>query len=257
MQAIRAMIVAFYAMMGIADTLAAEHAPPASSIVQVRVGFGLSKPPYIMEGGNGGVELEIAEQALAAGGCKMTALQFPPSRGLAMLRAGLIDGLMTVDEGIGGASFFSDPYITYQNVATTLSKRHIELQSIEDLRNYSVAGFQNASVILGERFKEVTAHHKDYKEYSLQLIQDNLLYSGRVDVVVGDRLIFRYFSTRMGPSIDASQPVTFHTIFPPNPRKAAFRDADVRDRFNAGLKTIRSNGKYDAILRKYQELMQP
>ena len=120
-----------------------------------------------------------------------------------------------------------------------------------------MAGFQNASVILGPHYKDVVAHHKDYKEYSYQLIQDNLLYTGRVDVVIGDRLIFRYFSSHMIEPIDASQPVTFHTIFPPNPRKAAFRTAELRDRFDAGLKIIRSNGIYDAILKKYQQFMQP
>lgn len=257
MKAIHAIVIAFYAM---AIGALAQTPNPASHslpVMEVRVGFGLAKPPYIMESGREGVELEIAEQALAAGGCKMIALQFPPSRGLGMLRAGLIDGLMTVDEGIGGNGYFSDAYINYQNVAVTLSERHIQLDNIEELADYSVAGFQNASVILGERFRKVTAHHKDYREYSLQLLQDNLLYTGRVDIVVGDRLIFRYFSTRMAPTIDASQPVTFHTIFPPNPRKAVFRTADLRDRFNAGLKIIRKNGQYDAILKKYQELMQP
>jgi len=256
MQAIRAMIFALSAAATSVGTPAAEPDAHSQSVIEVRLGFGLAKPPYVMESGKAGVELEIADQALAAGGCKMIAMQFPPSRGLGMLRAGLIEGLMTVDEGIGGSGYFSDPYIVYQNVATTLSNRHIQLNSIEDLANYSVAGFQNATVILGERFKQVTAHHKDYKEYSYQLLQDNLLYTGRVDVVVGDRLIFRYFSTRMQPAIDASQPVTFHTIFPPNPRKAVFRSAEIRDRFNAGLKAIRSNGQYDAILKKYQKLLQ-
>jgi len=257
MRAIRILITAFCAM---SISVAAQTSGPAAhsnATIEVRLGFGLSKPPYIIGAGTEGLEPEIAEQALAAGGCKMIALQFPPARGLGMLRAGLIDGLMTVDEGIGGNGFFSDSYINYQNVATTLSKRHIQLNSIEDLANYSVAGFQNANVILGGRFKELVSHHKDYREYSFQLLQDNLLYTGRVDVVIGDRLIFRYFSTRMEPSIDASQPVTFHDIFPPSPRKVVFRNADLRDRFNAGLKIIRSNGQYDAILKKYQQFMLP
>jgi len=184
-------------------------------------------------------------------------MHFPPSRGLDMLKAGQIDGLMTTDEGIGDEYYFSDSYITYQNVATTLTNRHIELNSIDDLSNYSVAGFQNASVILGSRFNALVTHHKDYKEYPYQLIQDNLLYTGRVDVAVGDRLIFRYFSEHMMPSIDGNLPVTFHPIFPPNPRKAAFRTAALRDRFNAGLKIIRGNGTYDAILKKYQQFMLP
>lgn len=223
--------------------------------IEVRVGMGLTKPPYIMESGKAGIEYEIAEQALAAGGCKMIALQFPPARGLAMLRAAKLDGLLTVDEGIGGTDFFSEPYITYRNVATTLTSRHIQLIRIEDLGAYSVAGFQNASKILGDRFKALAARHPDYKEYPQQIIQNKLLYSGRVDVVVGDQLIVRYFSSRMEAPIDTRQAITFHHIFPPNPRRAVFRDAAVRDRFNAGLKTIKSNGAYEAILKKYQRYL--
>lgn len=261
MLAYRTTIFAFFiAVAGIAAHASEAQTPPqpeSSPVTEVRLAFGLPKPPYIMESGKDGLEIEIAEQAFAASGCKMIALQFPPARGLNMLRAGSIDGLMTVDEGIGNGGYFSDPYISYQNVATTLTKRHIELHEVEDLANYSVAGFQNASVILGEKFKAVVANHKEYKEYPFQLIQDNLLYTGRVDVVVGDRLIFRYFSTRMVSTIDASQTVTFQPIFPPSPRKAAFRNAELRDRFNAGLKIIRANGKYDAILKKYQQFMQP
>jgi len=223
---------------------------------EVRIGMGLSKPPYIMESGKAGIEYEIADQALAAAGYKMIPEQFPPARGLALFRAGVIDGLLTVDEGIGGNDFFSDPYLTYQNVAATLASRHIRLRNIEDLLDYSVAGFQNANVILGERFREVVTRHPQYQEYAQQVLQDNLLYTGRVDVVVGDRLIFVYFSTRLAPTIDTSQKVTFHPIFPPNPRLAVFHDRTVRDRFNAGLKTIRHNGTYDAILAKYKVYIQ-
>ena len=228
---------------------------PVAAPQPVRVGMGLAKPPYIMESGKEGLEYEIAEQALAAVGYKMLALQFPPVRGLAMQRAGQVDALLSVDEGIGGSDYFSDAYIHYQNGAITLASRRIALREVEDLAAYSVAGFQNASVILGERFKAVVARHPNYQEHAQQIAQDRLLYTGRVDVVVGDRLIFRYFSTRLDPKIDTGQPTTFHALFPPKPRKAVFKDAALRDRFNAGLKLIQANGVYDAILKKYQPYM--
>ena len=219
--------------------------------IDLRVGMGLTKPPYVLESGKEGIEVEIAEQALAAAGYKMVGLQFPPARGLAMQRAGQLDVLLTVDEGIGGNDYFSEPYIVYQNVAITLASRNLQIKRIEDLANHSVAAFQNAEVILGERFKALVLNHTNYKEYSQQIIQNNLLYTQRVDVVVGDRRIFRYLSTQLDPKVDVSQPITLHAIFPPNPRKAVFKDSVIRDRFNAGLKTIQSNGVYDAILKKY------
>ncbi len=229
----------------------------AASPIEVRVGMGLAKPPYIMESGKDGIEVEIAEQALAASGYKMVALQFPQARALAMQRSGQLDAMLGVDEGIGGKDFFSDPYVVYQNVAITLSSRNIQLKRIEDLAGYSVAGFQNARMVLGERFKAVMSTHEGYKEHPQQMIQNNLLFTGHVDVVIGDWRIFRYLSQHMDAKIDATQPITLHHIFPPNPRKAVFLDAQLRDQFNAGLKTIRSNGVYDGILKKYASFLQP
>jgi polar amino acid transport system substrate-binding protein len=116
-------------------------APP-----EVRVGMGLTKPPYVFESGKEGIEVEIAEQAFAVAGYKMVGLQFPPARGLAMQRAGQLDVLLTVDEGIGGTGCYSAPYIVYQNVAFSLASRNFQIKSVEDLANYSVAAFQNAEV---------------------------------------------------------------------------------------------------------------
>jgi polar amino acid transport system substrate-binding protein len=221
-------------------------APP-----EVRVGMGLTKPPYVFESGKEGIEVEIAEQAFAVAGYKMVGLQFPPARGLAMQRAGQLDVLLTVDEGIGGTGYFSAPYIVYQNVAISLASRNFQIKSVEDLANYSVAAFQNAEIILGDRFKNLVAGHSNYKEYPQQIIQNNLLYSQRVDVVVGDKRIFRFLNTQLDPKLNVNLPITVHTIFPPNPRKAVFLDKTLRDRFNAGLKAIQANGVYDAILKKH------
>lgn len=228
----------------------------AAAPMEIRIGMGLAKPPYIMESGDGGIDYEIANQAFAAAGYKMVVLQFPQARGLALFRAGQLDGLLSIDRGIGGNDFFSDPYVTYQNVAITLASRNIRLTRIEDLTQYSIAAFQNANAVLGETFKQLAASHPRYKEYAQQIQQDKMLYSGRVDVVIGDRLIFLYYSKRLEPAIDTNQEVVFHAIFPPNPRLAVFRDREVRDRFNTGLKIIRHNGTYDAILKKYQEFRQ-
>jgi polar amino acid transport system substrate-binding protein len=132
-----------------------------------------------------------------------------------------------------------------------LAARRIQVKRIEDLANYSVAGFQNANVILGERFKAVAELNPNYTEYSRQITQANLLFSWHVDVVVGDRRILRYYASQIDPKVYAGQEVTIHPIFPLNPRKAVFKEAAVRDGFNAGLKLIHANGVYEAIVKKY------
>lgn len=222
-----------------------------AALREVHVGMGLPKPPYIMESGATGFDVDIVRQSLAAGGYKLVGHMLPQTRALAMLRAGQLDGLMSITEGIGGQDYFTDNYIVYQNVATSLARRNLKIQQIEDLANYSVAAFQNASMVLGDRFSMVASAHSDYREVPAQITQNKLLFTGRVDVVVGDRLIFRYFSEKLEPQIDATQAVTFHRIFPESPRKAVFRESRVRDAFNTGLKTIRANGTYDAIMKQY------
>jgi polar amino acid transport system substrate-binding protein len=237
----------------VAAALAWAVVPAAAGVPEVRIGVGLTKPPYVMETGDGGIEYEIAEKALDASGYRMVAQHLPPARALALMRAGLLDGMLTVDEGIGGNGHFSDTYMHYQNVATTLASRGIRLHGVSDLEQYSIAAFQNASLILGPEFKAITAAHRGYKEHPQQITQNRLLYTGRVDVVVGDRLIFRYLNRQVEASINTSQPLVHHMIFKPSPRKAVFRDPELRDAFNAGLKKIRKNGAYGAIYKKYNE----
>jgi len=240
-----------------AALLALAVTPAAAALPEVQVGVGLTKPPYIMGPGKGGIEYEIAEKALEAGGFRMVAQHLPPARALALVRAGKLDAMLTVDEGIGGSDFFSDTYMHYQNVATTLASRGIRLRGVGDLEQYSVAAFQNANLILGPEFKALAEHHRDYKEHPQQITQNRLLYTGRVDVVVGDRLIFRYLNRYVDPAIDARQPLVHHMIFKPSARKAVFRDPALRDAFNAGLKIIRKNGVYAGIYKKYNEPVEP
>ncbi|WP_342119260.1 substrate-binding periplasmic protein [Pseudoduganella sp. OTU4001] len=218
---------------------------------EVLVGMGLPKPPYIMESGSAGLDYDIAKAALAVGGYKMVAMMLPQSRALAMLRTGQVDGMLSITEGIGGQDYFTDNYITYQNVAISLTRRNLKLEQIEELANYSVAAFQNASMVLGDRFGFIATGHSNYQELHSQIAQNKLLFTGRVDVVVGDRFIFRYFNDKLGPQFDATQPVTYHRIFPESPRRAVFRDSRVRDAFNNGLKAIRANGTYAALVKQY------
>ncbi|WP_151632407.1 substrate-binding periplasmic protein [Noviherbaspirillum aerium] len=225
----------------------------AETLPVLQIGVGLIKPPYFLAPGTGGMEYEIAEKAFEAGGYRMAAQHLPPSRALALLRAGHLDGMLSVTEGIGGRHYFSESYLHYQNVAIALSSRNLRIRGVSDLRGWSVAAFQNASLLLGEEFKTVATGHPDYREYAQQLTQNKLLYTGRVDVVVGDRLVFRHLSRHLEAPIDVRQAVTLYPLFPPSPRMAVFKDAAMRDAFNAGLQVIRRNGVYGAILKKYQE----
>lgn len=242
---------------GSASAAQERQEPRKQELRELRIGIGLTKPPYILDGGLRGLEVEIVEQALAAGGYKMVPESYPPARALALMRAGKLDGMITVTEAIGPPGHFSDDYIAYQNVAITLKQRDIRLSSVHDLAGYSVAAFQNARYILTPEYALVTSMHPDYKEYPQQITQNHLLYAGRVDVVIGDRLVFRSLTRSVTAGLDTRQPVTVHQLFPPTPRRAVFREAAMRDAFNSGLRTIRQNGTYTAIQHKYRDYLAP
>lgn len=227
-------------------------APSAAAAQALHIGVGLAKPPYVLADGKSGLEVEIVEKILTAAGYEVVFKSYPPARSLGLMRVGQLDGMMTVDEGAGIPGHYSGDYVTYQNVAITLRRRNIKLGRLEDLRRHSVAAFQNAHLIMTPSFAAAVSGHPDYREYAQQISQNRLLYTGRVDVVVGDRLIFRALNAEVEKGIDTSQPIAIHELFPPTPRKMVFRDARVRDAFNAGLAQIRADGSYRAIEARYQ-----
>ncbi|WP_374334476.1 substrate-binding periplasmic protein [Leeia sp.] len=217
----------------------------------LKVLFGVHKPPYIHEPNRSGLDYEIVNQAVQLMGYQLQADFTPPARGVLLFKNADIDALATMRESSGLEGAYSDAYISYQNVATVLAKRGIVLNNIEDLAGYSVAAFQNAKLNLGERYRNAVDKSPSYQEVSPQVIQNKLLYSGRVDVVIGDRLIFRYFNQEAASLVDVKQPIQQFALFPPTEYKVLFRDPAMRDRFNNALRALKARGTYREIEQKY------
>ena len=220
----------------------------AQDVVRVATGYVL--PPYVIQETQSGLEVDIVRAALAASQLKMKIEFYPPARALLMLKSDKVDALTTVNEGVGAAGFWSDSHISYQNYAISLQNRHLNIRKISDLNHYSIAAFQNAKLSLGSEFANV-AQQAVYQEYPDQLTQNKLLYTGRVEVVIGDKFIFEYLNTKLGKQVDLQQAVQFDAIFPPTQYKVLFRNAELRDQFNRGLTQIRRNGEYQKILNRY------
>lgn len=220
---------------------------------EIKVAVGLSLPPYVIQEKNAGIELDIVSQALAESGATIKPVYLPFSRVPVAFKQGEVDAAITTNENSGIQAAYSDSHVTYQNFAISLTKNKLTIAKIEDLANHSVVAFQNATQYLGPRYKAMADANKAYSEQAQQVKQNLLLYTGRAEVVVADRNIFRYFNAEAAAQhVDVTQPVTYHEIFPPTPYKVAFRNAALRDAFNAALKKMRADGRYDAILKKYQ-----
>lgn len=100
-----------------------------------------------------------------------------------------------------------------------------------------------------------------YSELADQSLQVRMLYVGRVDVVIADRLIFQYWHRKLQRTntvvdIRLDRPLVFHPIFPPAPRSVSFANRQFRDAFDKGLQLIRESGEFEAIVKRYLDVEQ-
>ncbi|MDP3848157.1 MAG: ABC transporter substrate-binding protein [Pseudomonas sp.] len=226
---------------------------PIFAAEPLRMGFGSNKPPYVFENEQRGLEYEIVVAALKSAGFQVLQPYYAPMERLHLrLERGELDGIATTQDD-GGAAFYSDVYIQYQNVAVALAKRQLQINSIADLADYSVSSFQRSRFFLGAEFQAMAEHNPRYREEPWQINRNRLLYAGRIDLVIADRRIFRYFNTLVADQVDVSQPITVYPLFPVSSYQVGFRLAAQRDRFNQGLKAIRESGEYQRIEQRYAD----
>jgi polar amino acid transport system substrate-binding protein len=217
----------------------------------LRVGFGTHKPPYIFENEARGLEYDIVMTAAQRGGLEPVAYYAPMERLNLMLSKDQLDVIATTNERSGGSIFYSDAYIRYQNVAVALRSRNLDIQRISDLVGYSVNAFQRARFLLGSEYQAMAENNPRYREEAFQIARNRMLYSGRVEVVVTDMRILRYFNREVYAQVDVSQPLTLYPVFAATDYKLGCRQQAHCERFNQGLAMIRENGEYRSIERRY------
>lgn len=217
----------------------------------VMVGFGTHKPPYVFENEARGLEYEIVLAALQAAGLSMQARHAPPERLQLMFRLHQLDAITTTNVMSSGSAHLSRPYLRYRNMAVALSRRQLKIERIEDLGQYSVSAFQRARFLLGDEFLRMTLRNPRYREEPRQIARNRLLYSGRIDVAIGDPLIFQYLDALVADQVDTSQALTWYALFPPSDYQVGFLDPQLRDRFDEGLAIIHANGEHARIRQRY------
>jgi len=218
----------------------------------LRFGFGTHKPPYIYEGQARGLEYDIVLAAASLGGLEVEPYFAPMERLSMMMRKGQLDAIATTHERNGDSPFYSDVYIRYQNVAVALRSRNLSIERISDLTAYSVNAFQRARVLLGSEYQAMAESNPRYREEAFQIARNRMLYSGRVDVVVTDMRILRYFNREVHSQVDVSQPITIYPIFPVTDYKIGCLKQSDCERFSKGLALLRSSGDYALIEQRYE-----
>ncbi len=219
----------------------------------LRLGFGTNKPPYVFENDRRGLEYDIVVAAARRAGFEVEPVFAPLARLRRMLAERAVDGITITGPQTGDKVCYTQPYIEYHNVAMALTSRHLQIDSIADLARYSVSSFQRSRALLGPDYDRMAGANPRYREEANQITRNLLLYSGRIDVIVGDRRIINYFNKNLRDQVDVTQAVTVYDLFKPNRYSVGFIDPANCAAFDIGLAELRKSGDYGRIERKYRD----
>jgi polar amino acid transport system substrate-binding protein len=237
--------------LALALALCALTAPAA----EVSMAFGEKIPPFCFPETDSGIELDVMREALAFRGHALKPHYYSFARIPVAFKAGEVDAAMT-DLGEDMASwgaFYGNPAVIYDNVFITLRDRRLSITRPEDLRGLTVISFVGAAKRYPEWLDPVRKAGR-YFEQNDQALQVLTLDRGRYDVVLSDRNIFKYFTQQLKLNRTFKpKPVVEHPFVKLNPMdyRPVFRDAAIRDDFNAGLKNLKDSGRFQAIYAKY------
>lgn len=223
---------------------------------EVTMLFGLALPPYVIQENNSGFELDIIKAALAVKGHTLKPVYASFSLITQNLKDNKADAAQRGNPELvdGSGYFYADSQtVFYQDTAISLKKNNLTVNSMNDLKGKMVVGFQGASKFLGPEFGAAVAGNPRYSETANEGKKVQQLYANGMEVFVGDLNIFKYFRSKAS-GVDLQQEIVLHKIFANADIKynhAVFKDKQIRDDFDAGLKQLKSSGKYQELIKKY------
>lgn len=231
----------------------------------IRVGVSDSARPYVFPSRNSGIEIDIVRRALAHSNYVLCPLYQPNLRSSRLFRQGAIDALLNVMTPMHGG-YLSAPVITFQNCVYSLPQAADgtgagTVSTFRDLIGLRVAGFQGAYQRLQKEFRAIVPQLAYYTEVADQELQLKLLLRKRVDAVVMDQRVFRYYmlelldhhEQHLAELASQLQLTQEACLFEPSRYRIEFANESVRDVFDKGLQQLRTSGEYQRILDSYSE----
>jgi polar amino acid transport system substrate-binding protein len=234
----------------------------AASAGELRLVVQIQTAPYIYHDEHGalrGIAIDILEAAARRMGDTLVYSKASQVRLLpAAKRAPGVDGAAPVQGKDGDGLYFSAPFFGFDDVVVTRRASAMTLNSLADLDRYNFSIWQSGWRHLGRQFEATYKpdtqgkFKQNYHEYAEHETIVKVFWARRVDAAVVDRYVFNWYTSKLAAHVDTTAPVKIHEIFPERTMyKIAFREAGVRDRFNAALKAITDDGTVRNIMRKY------
>lgn len=152
-----------------------------------------------------------------------------------------------------GDYYYSNDFLSYQNVAVSRVRDNIFINDIKDLKDKKIIAFYEAYKYLGKEYNSLfnpLNRNNNYLEEGKQEIQVKKFLDKKVDVIVLDKNIFIWYLNKL--SDDSLTKYKLDYIFPgKNNFQAAFKDKKIRDLFNKNLEIIKKNGEYKDVFFNY------
>lgn len=149
-------------------------------------------------------------------------------------------------------AFYGNPPVIYDNVLFSLAEKNLQITTPIDLINLSVVAFQGARKRY-PTWADAAKKNGHYFETSQQHLQSKMLLAGRVDLVLSDRTIFKYFLRDAIKDGDVQPSINVHSVFTEDPMnyRPVFHSRKIRDDFNAGLAQLISTGRHQELYDYY------
>jgi ABC-type amino acid transport substrate-binding protein len=136
---------------------------------------------------------------------------------------------------------WSEPLIPRQISAITLAESDMPISSVPDLSGKTVGIHPEVSEVLGDtglQLQEIDPPLQSIANHALLLLK---LFTRRIDVLIEETSTFEYFRNKLPATVQPGQGVVTHEIFPPIYPRLIFRDAKLRDEFNAAWYAVYNN----------------
>jgi len=228
---------------------------------QLKVAFGYGRVPFVYGITSAkGIEIDLVKKAFEAVGYSLEIEQMNKSAQMSILKDNKeFDASASIPKEENSGLFYSDDLLSYDNVVITRKSDKIKINSEEDLLGKKVVAWDMAYQVLTPKYRELfnpqsTWIKDDYREVEDQREQHELFFSKKANVIICDKTVFEFQQNQLKNKYDVFQEYDIHPIFSKKTSyTVAFKDKTLRDILNEGLKTIKQNGKYDAVVKFYVE----
>ena len=248
-------LVRFFVLMTYCTLAIGAYASPVRG-ENITMAFPTYQPPFTLIGESDishdreGIWLDIVREALAYKGHTLTPRIVPYNRFASELKTNQASAVAIV-KGELPPLFVAEETVHFKNYVISHRDLDREIKSLKDLTGLELVSWQGAKSDLGKAFADIIPELALYREIAYQDTQVRVFVRRRVDAIIIDENIFKYFARKDGHSSDE---YVFNDIVGGRLGfSAGFSSEPIRDDFNEGLKTLKSSGRYDAIYHFYSQ----